>query len=211
MNATAAILLGLAVAIAPVNWWSRATSHQRLEYVTKPVVTGLVTLAAVAITPVDEAMRWWFVAAFIACLAGDVLLMLPRDLFIAGLGAFLIGHLLFVVGFLVAGTQRWAALLLGVAVVVAGQASVGRTILAGAARQSPRLVPPVGAYLVVISAMVVAAFAHGAVWGVVGALAFYVSDALLGFDRFVDAFPAASVAVMVTYHLALVALLLALV
>ena len=66
------------------------------------------------------------------------------------------------------------------------------------------------AYLLVISAMVVVAFAHGGTWAVIGALAFYASDALIGFDRFVGQLPAAPVAIMMTYHLALAGLLLSL-
>ena len=64
--------------------------------------------------------------------------------------------------------------------------------------------------MAVISAMVVVAFGHGETWGVVGALAFYASDALIGFDRFVGSLPGAPVAIMMTYHLALVGLLLSL-
>ena len=56
----------------------------------------------------------------------------------------------------------------------------------------------------------IAAFAHGGTWGVIGALAFYASDTLLGLDRFVAPLAAAPVAVMVTYHLALAGLLLSL-
>ena len=39
-------------------------------------------------------------AALACCLVGDVLLMLPRDLFVPGLVAFLVGHVLYIVGFL---------------------------------------------------------------------------------------------------------------
>ena len=78
-------------------------ADHRLEYVAKPTVLAALVVAAAAI-PADRIdlvdRRWWFVAALVCCLAGDVLLMLPRDLFIPGLAAFLVGHVLFIVGFL---------------------------------------------------------------------------------------------------------------
>ena len=67
----------------------------------KPAVVAALVVAA-AVIPVDRTdlvdRRWWFVAALVFCLAGDVLLMLPRDLFVPGLAAFLVGHVLFIVG-----------------------------------------------------------------------------------------------------------------
>ena len=93
-----------------------------------------MTLAALALDPADSRMRAWFVAAFVLCLVGDVALMLPQDLFVLGLGAFLVAHVLFVVGFIVAGGLKWLPFAVGVAVVLAGTAMVGRAILAGATR-----------------------------------------------------------------------------
>ena len=210
MNATSWLLLAAAAVVAVANWWSRANDDKRLEYVTKPTVTLLVGLAAVALDPADDAMRAWFVAGFVLCLIGDVALMLPQDLFVVGLGAFLVAHALFVVGFLVAGDLEWFALALGGLVVVVGALMVGRAVVAGAARSASGLRLPVALYMAVISAMVVVAFGHGETWGVVGALAFYASDALIGFDRFVGSLAGAPVAIMMTYHLALVGLLLSL-
>jgi uncharacterized membrane protein YhhN len=203
-------LLAAAAAVAVVNWWARARDDRRAEYVTKPAVTALVALAAVTLTPADQAMRWWFVAGFVACLAGDILLMLPRERFVAGLAAFLVAHVLFAIGFLVPGDLALAAAVLGSAVVVVGTVTVGATIVRAAASTSATLGLAVAAYIGVISAMVLAAFAHGGAWGVIGALAFYASDTLLGLDRFVAPLAAAPVGVMATYHLALAGLLLSL-
>jgi uncharacterized membrane protein YhhN len=203
-------LFGAAAAVAVVNWWARTREDRRVEYVTKPAVTALVGLAALTLTPANPAMRWWFVAGFVACLAGDVLLMLPRERFVAGLAAFLVAHVLFAVGFLVPGDLALAAALLGLAVVVVGTVTVGATIVRAAAASSSTLGVAVAAYVGVISAMVLAGFAHAATWGVIGALAFYASDTLLGLDRFVAPLAVAPVAVMATYHLALAGLLLSL-
>src|SRR5262245_41281462 len=147
MNAASWLLLAGAAVFAVANWWSRATDDKRLEYVTKPTVTILIALSAVALDPADDAMRAWFVAAFVLCLVGDVALMLPQDLFVIGLGAFLVGHVLFIVGFLVDGDLEWLSLAVGVVVVLAGAVMVGRAIVVGAGREAPALRVPVALYM----------------------------------------------------------------
>jgi uncharacterized membrane protein YhhN len=81
------------------------------------------------------------------------------------------------------------------------------------------LVLPVGAYVVVISAMVVSAAgtagradwaARSSALAIAGALLFYGSDALIGWTRFVGDFPGSRVLVMATYHLGQAGLVLGL-
>ena len=76
--------------------------------------------ATVALAPVQDAgtRRAWFVAALVCSLAGDVLLMLPSDRFIAGLAAFLVGHLCYVAGFWAHGPGGIAFLVAAVVVAV---------------------------------------------------------------------------------------------
>ena len=45
------------------------------------------------------ARQHWFVAALVCSLVGDVLLMLPREQFVAGLSAFLVAHVCYLAGF----------------------------------------------------------------------------------------------------------------
>ena len=97
------ILMAAAAVAAGVDWVAVATDDRRLEYVAKPAVLTALVVAA-AVIPADHTdlvdRRWWFVAALVCCLVGDVLLMLPHDLFVPGLAAFLVGHVLFIVGLL---------------------------------------------------------------------------------------------------------------
>ena len=74
--------------------------------------------------------------------------------------------------------------------------------------QHPELTGPVIAYMVVISAMVVTAFGTASAWAIVGALLFYVSDATLATNRFVRPLPQGNLAVMTTYHLGQLGLVL---
>jgi len=62
----------------------------------------------------------------------------------------------------------------------------------------------------VIMSMAVVAATTGNAWGIVGAIAFVLSDTLLGWRAFVAEKPWMALAVMVTYHAALVGLALSL-
>lgn len=177
---------------------------QRLEYVAKPATTLFLAGAAVAgdATP-------WTIAALVACLAGDVFLMLPRDLFVAGLASFLLGHLLFVAGFVAAyESARWVPLTAVLAVAILGASAA--PVLRGATAQDPKLRAPVLAYMAVIGAMVVASALPATALAVVAATVFMLSDSVLARDRFVRPLPHGHLAVMVTYHAALALLVLAL-
>ncbi len=173
-------------------------ADHRLEYVAKPTVLVALVVAAAAI-PADRIdlvdRRWWFVAALVCCLVGDVLLMLPRDLFIPGLAAFLVGHVLFIVGFLQPPTDT--AVLVLADRVGRGRGRGGRG--GGAARHravpiagghhQTGLIAPVAVYVVAIVTMVVLAVNVADPIAAVGAGLFLVSDTLLALDRFVRPLP----------------------
>ena len=169
--------------------------------------------AAALLDPAADAQTWraWFVAALVFSLAGDVLLMLPQDLFVAGLAAFLVAHVFYLVGFWTNGPSAFA-LAIAVVVVVAVVGPLGWRILAAIVRSGePReLRGAVAGYMVVISAMLATALATGNVVAAVGAALFVASDSMIAWDRFVRPFRWAPVAIMVTYHLGQAGLVLAL-
>ncbi len=153
--------------------------------------------------------RAWFVAALVFSLAGDVFLLFPAR-FIAGLAAFLVGHLCYVAGFWT-DPPAATAVAVSAAVVLVALGPVAFRILA-AVREAgpPGDVGPVGAYIGVISAMVVSALASGNAVAGVGAVLFAGSDSLIAWDRFVRNRRWAPVAIMVTYHLGQLFLVLSL-
>jgi uncharacterized membrane protein YhhN len=207
-------LLEVAAAAAIVDWTAVARSDRRLEYLAKPGVLVALT-AACAVLPATHTVlvdrKWWFVAALVLCLAGDVLLMLPRDLFVAGLGAFLVGHLLYIVGllqppsppgvppFAFSTTGLVVAALVGVAYGVVPATLIFRSLVRSGQRE---LIAPVAVYLVVILTMAVLAANVGVPAALVGAALFVVSDTILAVNRFVRPIPHGDVAVHLTYHLA---------
>lgn len=213
MTSAAFLLLTLALVAAGGDWVAVQQERKGLEYVCKPLTMLLLLGVALAID-VDadaNAVRVWFVVALVLSLMGDVLLMVPKDLFVFGLAAFLAGHLAYIVGMHVEGVAG-VRFLVGIVVVMAVLAVLGTVILrkvrAGPDRE---LAGPVVAYMLVISAMVASAIGVGGASVIVGAGLFYVSDALIAWNRFVAKTRQAGLSIMVTYHLAQIGLVLSLV
>lgn len=199
---SATVLLAAAAVVAVVDWVAVGWDRRKVEYVAKPLTMVLLLGYAVALDPVVEASRWWFVAALVFSLAGDVFLMLPGNRFVEGLASFLVGHLAYIAGLVAWGLDIVPAWFVLVAVLFAFIATIGGAIVQAAGEQDRRLRIPVGLYITVITIMVLVAGATGHWWFLAGALLFYVSDAMIGITRFVRDFAYSRVGVMVTYHLA---------
>ncbi len=195
---TVALLIGAGV-VGLGNWIAVAREHPRGIYVCKPLTLVLMIGAAITLDPRSSSARAWFVVALVLSLAGDVFLMLPTDAFVAGLSAFLLGHVAYVVGINQSSAGNW---LLAIPVVVIA-AGLGTRLVRGIRSHGhPELVPPVVAYVVTILVMVSSAVASGNAVMAVGAVLFMISDALIGEHRFVRERSWQPVAIMVTYHLA---------
>ncbi len=207
---------------AAIHWWTRlpiaprrrgaGTARARsgaIEAVTKVLATvAAIGVAAASGAPADR--RIVVVVALVLCLAGDIALLASVDRFVIGLGAFLLAHVVFVVAFVRDGLHpgwRTTVALVACGIVIA---TVGRRILRGARGHDAALAMPVGAYLATISTMAVVGWATRSPWVWLGATSFVVSDAVLGWEEFVERRPLMPVAVMTTYHLAIFALALGL-
>lgn len=201
VTAPALVALVIGGCFAAGDWYSRWRENARLEYVCKPGTLVALVAAAALLDPHDGSVRAWFVAALALSLVGDVLLMLPHEQFVGGLVAFLLGHLCYVGGFIASGLRgpATALALAGTAIVLA---PVARRVLRGVGAHEPALRAPVVAYLVVIGSMLALAVASGNVLAAVAAALFVTSDSMIAWSRFVAPFSAASIAIMVTYHLA---------
>lgn len=153
--------------------------------------------------PADDYRRW--VSLGLLCsLAGDLLLEWPADLFVFGLGAFLLGHLCYLVAYL--GDTRRAGPLALLLALCAG----GGMFAVLASRPLGPLLIPVGLYALTISAMLWRALARlgepsigrTSAWlAAAGASLFVLSDSLIGINRFVAPFEAARYAIIITYWL----------
>ena len=210
MSVTAISWLACAFGFAVVDWYAVARQRRRLEYVCKPAATLALLATAIALDPVHPTTRAWFCVALAFCALGDVFLMLPRDAFVPGLAAFLVAQLCITVGNALLVTS-WLALLVSAIVVSLVAVPLAVRYLRALARSDAEgLALPVLAYMGAITAMVVTAASSGVVLAAVGAALFFASDTLIAETRFVGPRSGAPVAIMVTYHLALAALVLSL-
>ncbi|MEX0846776.1 MAG: lysoplasmalogenase [Ilumatobacteraceae bacterium] len=216
MQTLAVLAATVAVVAAIGNWWSRlstAATATRVELVTKPVTTIAIGALAVALGVEGDAPAGAIVAAVVAfacCLTGDVALLPVVDRFVVGLAAFLVGHVAFVVMFVLLGLESVTLAVVALVLVAGVGASLGRRVVAGAHRSDPALAAPVVGYLAVISSMAVVGWATAIPAAVVGSALFVASDSFLGWRQFVDERRWMAPVVMITYHGALFGLALSL-
>ncbi|BCB03987.1 lysoplasmalogenase [Bacillus sp. KH172YL63] len=135
----------------------------------------------------------------IFCMLGDGLIAVS---FLPGLGAFLIGHLFYVAGFLHRmefSAIRLAAILpIGIYSFIVGSQLIQSLQTDG----NGGLVVPVFFYLLVISLMAWTAIMTGNVWAACGAILFVISDSILSWNMFVSSIAYADILIMATYYAA---------
>lgn len=148
------------------------------------------------------AYRRWIAIGLGLSLLGDLLLEWPTDLFVFGLGAFLLAHLAYLAAYL-GDTRRLAPLDLLIAATAAG----GMFFVLSRAGLGP-LLTPVALYSLAIGAMLWRALARVGVvaprsaWLAAGGAALFVlSDSLIGINRFVAPFDGARYAIILSYWL----------
>jgi uncharacterized membrane protein YhhN len=211
------VLLTIAATVGAIAGDVLAANHAGdgwlwLHWCCKPLATVLIFALAWRAQPPVSAhyRRWILVGIFFSC-CGDVFLMLPMDLFVPGLLAFLLGHLCFLVAFL--GDSRFAArpfLMLA----VLGYGAINLLLLWPSIVAPLRV--PVIVYVTVLACMAGQAavrarafamrgdaLAGSAVRAAVGALIFLLSDSLLAWNRFHAPILLADLWVLSTYYLAL--------
>lgn len=202
----------LAIIIALVDWVAVARSDKRLEYFAKPGVM-LVLLAAIGFSYGFQGPLLWFGLGVIFSLAGDVFLMLRRERFMAGLVAFLLAHICYLVG--LTSSLPQISLASGIVALLVGLTGIQlyRSIRSGLIRSNKeRMQLPVMVYAIFISLMLLAALltlvTANEVWlpaaallVSAGALLFYLSDTFLAWNRFVQPLKYARLRVIVLYHL----------
>lgn len=181
-----------------------------LHYAGKPLATVLIFWIAASTQPVVTVRYKRAVLAGMALsLIGDICLMLPGDHFVAGLIAFLLAHVCYIVAF-APGTLAKARA--GGLMLIAAVAMVNLVGLLP--RIGADLKVPVIAYVAVLATMAGVALARA--WtpalsdamprsvrfAAAGAVCFVASDSLLAWDRFVGNIPMPALLVLGTYYIA---------
>jgi uncharacterized membrane protein YhhN len=195
-------LLVIAGLLAVGDWAAVQLRLFHLEYLLKPGTMAML-IAAAAVADLGD-IKPWVVAALVLGLLGDVGLMLSDGStdppFLAGLGAFLFGHVCYVIAFVavrLAGLASVAGLL-----VTGGIAGLALpAVLRGAARSAGAVFAGiVGGYAAMLATMTVLGVGTGIIATAIGAVSFLCSDTLIARDRFVGRVPHGKLLIIVTYH-----------
>ena len=214
---------------AILDWIAADKKINPLEYVAKPA-TMLALLWWVWQSVGFGGSMLWFTLGVVFCLVGDIFLMLPRDKFIFGLLAFLLGHISYILGlnnvpplvnmgglFLLIILEKVLAI---VTIIILGIYLMWLfpKLARGLAEKGKKALRiPVLVYSLVISLMVYSALMtwYRAGWSTVAALSvsvgsvlFYASDSMLAWDRFLNPLSHARLRVMTTYHLGQIGIIL---
>jgi uncharacterized membrane protein YhhN len=201
------VLLAAAAVAAVADWFAVATRRRALEQVAKPAYVILLSAFAWLLHAEQSMSGMWLLTALALCLLGDVLLLADSDqAFGFGLVTFLLAHVAFI-GAVLAMERRapiWAGVTATVVVVLLLVALVFWPM---ARRDVTEGLPPT-LYALVLGTFVAVAWWSGHVLVGVGASLFLVSDGVLAARRFWRDFRGSGVVVMVTYHAALLLLVL---
>ncbi|MDO9224230.1 MAG: lysoplasmalogenase [Caulobacter sp.] len=185
MDDVNSLLIGLSVAAALVHGLVMAGRAPSLAR----TIIKTTAVGAIAVMAFLSGAPWWLAAGLLLCAAGDAFLAGdPKRWLPAGLGVFLLGHLLYIFLF---QEMRDPALEMTTP-QIAGTVVVGAAALAMLAWLWTHLGPmraAVTLYVIAIAVMVGSSFLLPAVYwpAMAGALAFMASDAILAGDLFREA------------------------
>ncbi|MCE5207758.1 MAG: lysoplasmalogenase [Chloroflexi bacterium] len=197
---------------AALQWYARWRGHRKLHLVTKPAVPVFLIVWLWQSTNF-QGFTFWIGLALFFSLLGDIFLMCPPGFFMAGLLAFLLGHIFYIAGFrattLSGDPVYWASGLL----ILLLMGYVVRYYMAALKKRlvSKRIRAGVVIYIIVIHIMLFSALSTfwrpewvlaSAILVSIGAVLFCISDSMLAYDRFITKIPNAHVWIMMTYHMA---------
>jgi uncharacterized membrane protein YhhN len=165
--------------------WAETADSPALRWFKMLASTGFIAIA-LSVGAVDSSFGRLVLVALALSWVGDLLLTYTaRNAFLAGLVAFLLGHVAYVIAFGSLGVSL--PVIAGVAVAIA---ILDVFVWRWLAPHVGDMAGPVAAYVAVISVMVLmafGAFGSGATWMIpLGATLFFVSDMLVARNQFVS-------------------------
>ena len=203
--------LYVAVAFAFLDWASTWKGWKIRLYIAKPATLLFLIIWTLQVTGWQGGMVW-FGIALIFSLIGDIVLLLNARYFLIGLFAFLLAHFSFLIGF----NEELPPLALGpfLLLIIVALSAVGvlKTLKPGVLKvpRGKRFLAAVSLYGLTLGFMVLSALItffrpdwslRSATLVSVGAILFYCSDTLLGYDRFVQKIKHGQSYVHLAYHL----------
>lgn len=202
--------------VLAIEIYADTIGNLQLVWITKPLLMPLLLalfLLNAKNSPSNE--KWWFAGALFFSMLGDIFLMFRREnLFIFGLGSFLIAHLAYIISFLprikeakLAWSEKAIYALPFVAFVLLFLNFLYPFL--DAIEERKALFFPVSIYAVVISLMGYSAFLRrksvsiGSFWMVLlGAFLFIISDSSIAINKFVAPLAFPGLVIMSTYGVA---------
>jgi uncharacterized membrane protein YhhN len=229
MTATGWTWLAAAGVLAVIDWIAVGEGARRLERIAKPLVLVALLGVAVSGSPDHSGVRGWLIAALVLGLLGDLALVSERQpelvsagqfsvppdkaprqsistgdaqLFMAGLAAFLLAHVCYVLAMLGYGTDQ-LSVAFGLVLVLIAVLSFGYRIIAGAhSLGGAALTIGITLYIVALGSVVVLGVGTQELAIAAGVVLFAVSDLTRAYDRFVQARSWGPLTVTGTCHLA---------
>jgi len=183
---TISTLTVMIIVSALLHLWAEYNGPPIQIYIFKPLTTSLIiAVAALAKPVINKRYKTAVIIGLIFSLGGDVLLMLPYDLFVAGLVSFLIAHIVYIYAF--NGGRPWRLAWLPALVCLV----FGLTVYLVLAPGLGDMTIPVIAYIVIILAMAYTAWdqweqdrGRWALLAFIGALFFVLADTILAINKF---------------------------
>jgi len=210
------VLLGITVALAILDWYA-ADRNLPIEKFTKPGVL-IFLLAWFSSQGGWSGANLPFAMGLVFSLAGDTFLLWENRFFMPGLVSFLLAHICYIIGFNLSlpPFNLWTVVLIAVVAVIwlRGYTTIRRQMNRDPANAAMRL--PVTVYTLVISLMVLSAVLcltkpdwrfNAALLASLGGGMFFLSDFILANEHFGRPFYKSHTIVMVTYHIAQIAII----
>jgi len=187
------LLALLAILAIGLYFFGQYSGNYLLRLIVKPVpvVVFLILL------PRDSKYRKYIFFGLLFSVIGDMLLEWSPNFFVFGLVAFLTGHIAYILAFFTRSKK-----MLGIPLILL--ASYGIGIYWTLSPNLGEMAIPVLAYIIVILIMAWRAFAQSkfnryAIFAVIGALLFVLSDSLIAIDKFHTSIPFARYFIMTLY------------
>lgn len=211
------IFLIAAFVFAALEAWALWKNDPRLEVVAKPAVMVALFFWLWTSAGLNGALLW-FGLGILLSLIGDVLLMISLDrLFLAGLVAFLLAHMAYIIGFNtpLPALSAWG-LILAFMIGISSVRIMRRIIAPLHAQGQAGLRIPIMIYGLVISLMLLSAMlkltdiswdAVAALLVALGAFLFYLSDITLAWMKFIAPIHNGRIYNILAYHLGQIALI----
>ncbi|WP_096270851.1 lysoplasmalogenase [Paucisalibacillus globulus] len=178
-------------------------NYKVYKYIWKPGTMVLIILLAITESGLSSAFSYLVLFALLFSLFGDVFL-LREEWFVHGLASFLIAHILYSIGIVVAFDLRFTFTTSSLLIILMMIAILFFLILQPNVRKNGGwvLLLAIAGYITVITTMVGLSIMTGVSILITASILFFISDAVLAFNKFVKKFQLADYIVMSTYFIA---------